>query len=868
MSEGDDSTTRYAVGEQFAHGGVGAIHGARDAALNREVAYKVLLEHRDGIRSYRLRFVREARLTAQLEHPHIVPVHDLGVNKDGQLYFTMKRVHGRTLDQVIRRLRAGDAATLAEFPLTRLLSVLLQICQAVHYAHTRGVLHRDLKPANVMVGSFGETLVMDWGLAKRIPALGEESRQLDEDDDVAAETLAALAADDTGRLRGLLDEELPAEEDLASSHEYSDPPRAVEGRLDALDSVTDTSSDGSSWDPLGEDGRSAGSFQTIHGRVMGTPTHMSPEQAGGRELDHRSDVYSLGVMLYELLTLRTPFSGRETREIMLNVVRGRFRRPSARAPDRGIDPAIEDLCLRTLSRDPDARPQTAWELFEEIEGFLQGRTERDRRAQASRERLDEGLELLRRWEELCTQVASARARAGRLSQEVEPWLAIEERRRLWSAQDHAEELEREGVTVLAEAEQQLREALRLDEANHDARSVLAELAWNRLQEAEQRGELAAIVRARGDVLAVDDGTWRRILEAPGSLALTSDPPGAHATLFRLEERDRRLVATAPVELGATPVGETAVPPGRYLLIVSSRGCVPARLPLRLGRGERPTVHVRLYDADQVGEGFAYVPGGPANVGGDPEAYNCLAARTVDLPDFALSVFPVTMQEYLGFLNDLPDREAAWARAPRAEPRGGQYLERSDDGSLSLPAADPNGHVWDPQLPVMSISFHDAVAYAEWRSEQDGVRYRLPTDAEWEKAARGPCGRIHPWGDRSEPSYCHTSATMPEIQPRPVGFVREDESVYGVRDLAGGGRDWIDGWKTRGGKMRALRGGAWWDRPQKARLTERTGWPADNVYGATGLRLVKSLPVEASGPALVADDDPRRGGITLQDLPER
>ena len=169
--DSEDSDQRYVVNEIFARGGVGAIHAAQDLTLRREVAYKVLLSDRAGDPSFRARFVREARLAAQLQHPNILPVYDLGLSDEGDLYFAMKRVHGRTLEDIIRGLRRNEHELEERFPLPRLLGMFGQICQAVHYAHTRGVLHRDLKPANIMIGSFGEIVLMDWGLAKRIPPL-------------------------------------------------------------------------------------------------------------------------------------------------------------------------------------------------------------------------------------------------------------------------------------------------------------------------------------------------------------------------------------------------------------------------------------------------------------------------------------------------------------------------------------------------------------------------------------------------------------------------------------------------------------------------------------------------------------------------
>ncbi len=857
-----DPPSRYDLGRPFARGGVGAIHSAEDRALTREVAYKVLLPHRADEQQYRIRFVREARLTAQLQHPNIVPVHDLGVDAGGRLFFTMKRIRGRSLASVFSDLRAGDQATLRDYTLPRLLTAFCRVCQAVHYAHTRGVLHRDLKPDNVMVGAFGEVLVMDWGLAKRIPppAGANPDGPLPADPSLdVVEALRALAQDDTGRLAALQDEELPTLGDV----EPLDEPAP---RLDRLVPGTDSGPD-----PLGRVGESAGSFETIDGRVMGTPTHMSPEQARAASLDHRSDVYALGVLLYEILAWKPAFFGRTAMAVMMDVARGRFQPPRRRAPERRIDEAIEAICLRAMALDREARQGTAWELFEEVEAFIQGRTERERRRLAAEDSVAAAETAQRAWRRASLRVERVRREAAARAGQVKAWDPLETRRQLWELEDEQAALELERVRAFTEMTQLLQEALRLDPECEPARMALAEAWWQRLRDAETQSDLKGQVRYTALLRSVDDGRWAARLEAPGNLSVVAEPAGVRAALFALEERDRRLQQTERTDPGPPPCQATGLPPGRYLVELEGEGLAAACAPVRIRRGEDARVTVRLFAATEVGDGFVHVPGGPVRLGGDPLAPRSLEPIDCDVPDFAMAVFPVTMEEYVAFLNDLVASgrgDEAWPRAPRREPNAGQYLRRDPDGRLSIPEADDDGHRWDPRLPVMSVSFEDAVAFTEWRSRRDGLRYRLPTDAEWEKAARGPDGRIYPWGDRWDPALCLTHAAQPEVQPQPVGWAEGDVSVYGVRDLAGGSRDWCDGWKSRLREMRAQRGGAWWDRPEHSRLAYRTGWKADNVYGDSGIRLVKSLPLEPPGPALVGEDDPRRGGLTAEHLPTR
>src|ERR1700759_138988 len=160
---------RFRIGDELGRGAMGYVLRATDTTLKRDLAFKVSPLPKDQLsRAELARFIEEAQITAQLEHPNVVPVHDIGLDPDGRAYLSMKLIRGQSLESIFEKLRAEDKEALAEFGLRRLLDVFLQACQAVEYAHARGVIHRDLKPANIMVGDFGEVLVMDWGVAKAI----------------------------------------------------------------------------------------------------------------------------------------------------------------------------------------------------------------------------------------------------------------------------------------------------------------------------------------------------------------------------------------------------------------------------------------------------------------------------------------------------------------------------------------------------------------------------------------------------------------------------------------------------------------------------------------------------------------------------
>ena len=368
---------KYVVAGEIARGGMGVILRAVDRDIRRDVAMKILLlDQKDRSRQ---RFVEEAQIAGQLEHPNIVPVHDLGVDTDGRLFFTMKLVKGKSLSEILDEQRTPAVAALMqanpraapEHSLTRMLSIYQSVLNAIAFAHDRGVIHRDLKPANLMVGDFGEVLVMDWGLAKVAVGHSGSAKQWTHQH-VRATNLGQLAA---GKGVGRSPLVLP------------DPhrPLATDERLKIL--VEGFAS---------QDGERDGKL------IEGTPAYMAPEQARGvlSEIDERSDIYSLGAILYEILTLSPPVRGRSVHAILDDVVAGRILSPETRAPERTIPPELSAIALKALARDKSDRYQSVLELRKDIELYLD-----DRQVSAKEDSTWEALvKLMRRNQEVFTAI--------------------------------------------------------------------------------------------------------------------------------------------------------------------------------------------------------------------------------------------------------------------------------------------------------------------------------------------------------------------------------------------------------------------------------------------------------------------------------
>ena len=304
---------RYRVVQRLGEGSQGLVYSVADRDCMREVALKTLHAHQcapDDVS----RFIHEAQITAQLEHPGIVPVHDLDVLPDGTVFYTMKKVEGRTLSDLLgdisRADRAAVGASARPAPsVDDLLNIVLKVCDTVAFAHSRGVIHRDLKLRNLMVGRYGEVLVMDWGLAKVLDGQPD--------------------AHESGPRQVQSLRSLPIEDDLDI-------------------------------------------HQTMKGCAVGTPAYMSPEQARGEPADRRSDVYCLGVVLYVSLCGESPYERGRIKYTLEQAASGNWRRLDHQDQARALAKRLVAIVHKCMAFDPVDRYQTADALAQDLRSFLAG----------------------------------------------------------------------------------------------------------------------------------------------------------------------------------------------------------------------------------------------------------------------------------------------------------------------------------------------------------------------------------------------------------------------------------------------------------------------------------------------------------------
>ncbi len=318
---------RYCAEGELGRGGMGVVLRIRDTHLNRRLAMKTLLERKerrdsesgDLRRQVLARFLEEAQVTSQLDHPGVIPVHELGLDHNGEVYFTMRLVKGLTASVVFALARTEQEG----WTRTRAIDVVLKVCDAMAYAHSKGVLHRDVKPANIMIGRFGEVYVMDWGLAKLI-----------------------------------------GQPDAHDLRIRPDPAKSMSGVFSVRQ--RDAHSDEDS------------SLATMDGQHLGTPSYMAPEQARSEPLDARADVYAIGAMLYELLAGRAPYTTPGLRRSAYDALRAVVEGPPQRIEhlDKTAPPELVAIADKAMQRDLAARYASVTELAADLRAFIEQRVVR------------------------------------------------------------------------------------------------------------------------------------------------------------------------------------------------------------------------------------------------------------------------------------------------------------------------------------------------------------------------------------------------------------------------------------------------------------------------------------------------------------
>jgi len=757
-------------------GGIGTVFSAHDPVLHREIAIKILRPAYRNQLNYVTSFIREARITAQIDHPNVIPVHRLGVFEDAGTYFTMKRVEGVTLAYILRKLKENDAGMIATYTRQRLLEIFISICNGVAFAHSKGIIHRDLKPANIMVGNYGEVFIADWGIA-----LYREK-------------------DDNSQSR-----------------------RKIE--LGELPDIKEE---------VSESGRS----KKVSGTpAFMAPEQVTGQDD---QLDCQTDVYALGTILYSILTWeQSPFEGASTvTQVMRNVVSRKYLRPRRRAPRRKIPYELEAITLKAMQSDKKQRYDSVISLLADVRNYMAKypvsayspqplyrlyKFIRRRplvpvtllaalmtlgiwRGTAALSNYMESTSLMSVINNLQNDCNSARN------------TAISTRNKLHELYTQTGKTETVGSGMALRSRylrysneftlacnniwDHLMHFLQLDTNAEAASQMLAELLTGQLKFALAVGNDAMLTQVGDRLQLLPENIRTKVYSKSPQLAseMAMLKQNMGELLIKCQQPDVKISALRQPDHRSGETGQendlqenvifqlqkgsNKLKAGCYLLTVSMPGRREVRFPVSVHRNLLETVEVEL--PERYPEGMTYIPGGTF-VFGD-RTFDDQFVRTY-LPGFFISRHEVTIAEYLQYWKNIA--------SPELRERYRAYVDdTANQGRKLMPLWDDKGNILVPysgKMPVIGITAAAMEDYCRYMSQKTNFKYRLPTALEWEKAARGVDGREYVWGNDYYPNYAcinQLDQAAPGNLPSDIGSYPTDCSVYGVYDLTGNARELV------------------------------------------------------------------------------
>ena len=742
------SKEKYQSAGEIGRGGMGVVVKAFDNDLRRWVAMKVIREDTAQQNEKLSRFIEEAQICGQLEHPHIPPVHEMGIGADGRVFFTMKLVKGRTLREIAKHLSLGRPDVRREFTPIRLAQILQQSAMGVHYANVRGVIHRDLKPENIMVGDYGEVLVMDWGLAKVVTKQALESQHSGEDPVATARAESGIQTM-AGAVQG--------------TPSYM-PPEQANGVISALDGRTDVF------------GLGASLYECLCFRPPYTGTTVGDilEQARRGRVQPPSQIATAGSVPPDLEAICMKALAENPND----------RHESARAFGQDLQEYIEG------TRDKERRRGQAMRLVDKgVEHIGKYNLH-----EARRERLEADAE--RASEEIAPHEPVEKKRLlWRIQDGIDKLRS--EATGEFSAALAALNAAVQTDQKCSEAKQALADLYwqRFSRAEAERNHTEANL-FRDLLEAHDDGRYAD--RLKGD------GTLSVETEPPGADAVLYQYEKKERRLVPIQHRTLGTTPCVeiPLAMGSYLLvlrldGHREV---RYPVVIGRSEEHHANVRLR---PENDIGEDFVYVPAST---FEY-GGDPESYGGDRQSRPAIGDFFIQRFPVSMQEYCEFLTDFRKRGNEVDEHVPRQANELFVEWDGEAYRPIADlvEGE-TVEFHEPG---FELRCPVFGVNWDSAQAYCAWRSERDGCSYELPTEQVWEKAARGVDGRCFPWGDDFDWTFTKGGLSRAGVeQPEPVGTFPDDCSPYGVRDLVGTIREWTQSWFDENAGTRALRGGSW------------------------------------------------------------